>query len=168
MTTPPSQSSAEMSFRGGMAALEKRCYKESIALFREAIERERLEGVKNPKMKYVSYFGYALTLANGKSEEGLRLCEQAVKRDFFDADLFCNLGIVYLRHRQKARAFEAFQKGLNLRPAHPRIVEELDRYDQRDQPIFAFLPRGHLVNRLAGRLRYRLRAILGGTFTSWN
>lgn len=168
MINSPTQSSAEASFKSGLAALQKRCYKESASLFQEAIEQERQEGVKNPKMKYVSYLGFVLTLANGKSEEGLKLCEQAVKRDFFDPDLFCNLGVVYLRHRQKARAFEAFQKGLNLRPGHPRILEELERYDQRDQAVFAFLPRGHPVNRLAGRLRCRLRALLGDAFASRN
>src|SRR5437867_1320993 len=92
-------------------------------------------------MKYVSYLGLALTLSQGKSEEGLKLCEQAVKREFFDPDLYCNLGIVYLRQRMKAPAFEAFQKGLNLKPGHMRILDELEKYDHRSEPFFTFLRR---------------------------
>ena len=156
---------SEAAWRNGVQVLERRCYKESIALFQQAIELERQEGSKNPRMKYVSYLGLALTISQGKSDEGMKLCEQAVKREFFDPDLFCNLGIVYLRHRMKSPAFEAFQKGLNLKPGHKRILEELEKYDQRTEPVFAFLPRGHALNRLAGRLRYRLRTLFNGATT---
>ncbi len=156
---------SETAWRGGVQALERRNYKESISLFKQAIDKEREEGAKNPKMKFVSYLGLALTLSQGKSEEGLKLCEQAVKREFFDPDLYCNLGIVYLRHRLKASAFEAFQKGLNLKPGHTRILDELEKYDRRGEPFFTFLPRGHLLNRMAGRLRYRLRVLFDGAAT---
>ncbi len=160
MDAPPQTLSSEGLFRRGQAALERRGYKEAISLFQGAIDQERQEGAKNPRMKYVSFLGLALTLAQGRSEEGIKLCEQAVKREFFDPDLYCNLGIVYLRNRQKTRAFEAFQKGLNLRPGHPRIREELERYERRDDPVFTFLPRAHPVNVLAGRVRHRLRNLL--------
>jgi len=158
---PPS----EVAYRNGMASLERRSYKESILLFQQAIDLERQEGAKNPKMKYVSYLGLAITLSQGKSDEGQRLCEQAVKREFFDPDLYCNLGIVYLRNRLKAQAFEAFQKGLNLKAGHSRILEELEKYDRRGEPVFSFLPRGHFVNRMLGRVRVRLRQLLSGTAT---
>ena len=158
---PPS----EVAFRNGMATLERRSYKESIALLQQAIDLERQEGAKNPKMKYVSYLGLAITLSQGKSDEGQKLCEQAVKREFFDPDLYCNLGIVYLRNRLKAQAFEAFQKGLNLKAGHARILDELEKYDRRGEPVLSFLPRGHIVNRTLGRLRVRLRQLLSGTAT---
>jgi len=145
-----------------MVALDRRSYKDSITLFQQAIDLERQEGAKNPKMKFVSYLGLVLTLSQGKSEEGQRLCEQAVKREFFDPDLYCNLGIVYLRNRLKAQAFEAFQKGLNLKAGHPRILEELERYDRRGEPLLSFLPRGHYLNRLLGRVRYQLRHLFSG------
>ena len=154
-SAPLSQS--DISLRKGIAALERRCFQEAISLFQTAIDQERQEGAKNPRMRHVSYLGLALTLAQGKSEEGLKLCQQAAKRDFFDPEEFCNLGMVYLRHRQKALAFDAFKKGLGLRPDHRRILEELERYDRRTYPVFSFLPRNHPLNVFVGRLRYRLR-----------
>ena len=156
---PPS----EIAFRNGLLGFERRSYKEAIGLFQQAIDLERQEGAKNPKMKYVSYLGLAITLSQGKSDEGQKLCEQAVKREFFDPDLYCNLGIVYLRNRLKAQAFEAFQKGLNLKAGHARILEELEKYDRRGEPVLSFLPRAHVVNRVLGRLRVRLRHLLNGT-----
>ncbi len=168
MPTSPPVPQSEIIFRNGLMALEKRCFKESVALFQQAMDQERQEGTKNPRMKYLSYLGYALTLSTGRSEEGLKMCEQALKRDFFDADLQCNLGVVYLRHRQKKLAFECFEKGLKLKPNHGRILEEIDRYDNRSHPVFAFLPREHPINRLAGQLRYRLRCLLSGPLGSRN
>jgi tetratricopeptide (TPR) repeat protein len=151
--------SSEELFRKGLAAMERRTYQEAVGLFRAAIEAERGEGTKLPRMKYVSYLGLSLIYSNIRSDEGLRLCEQAVKREFFDPDLFCNLGIAYLRGRQKKLAFEAFQKGLNLRPGFRRILDELERYERRSDPVFSFLPRTHPVNVLAGRVRHRLRML---------
>ncbi len=153
---------SETTFRKGLQALERKTYQQAIALFRESIEQERQAGTKSPRMKYVSYLGLALTLANVRSEEGLTLCQKAVQREFFDPDLYCNLGIVYLRNRQKALAFESFQKGLNLRPGYRRIQDALERYERRFDPIFGFLPRSHPINRFAGELRYRLRMLLAG------
>jgi hypothetical protein len=111
-------------------------------------------------MRYLSFLGLSLNLAQVRSDEGLRMCEQAAKRDFFDAEIFCNLGIVHLRHRQRGPAFEAFKKGLILRPRHRRIMEEMDRYDRRAVPVFGFLRRDHPVNILAGRIRARYRALV--------
>src|SRR5258706_6847699 len=154
------QPASEVAWRNGLVAMDRRCYKESIALFQQAIDLERQEGTMTPKMKFVSYLGLALTLSQGKSEEGQRLCEQAVKREFFEPDLFCNLGIVYLRNRLKAQAFESVQKGLSLKPGHTRILEELEKYERRGVPFFAYLPRDHMLNRLVGRVRSRLRQLV--------
>ncbi|HKN46458.1 MAG TPA: tetratricopeptide repeat protein [Candidatus Polarisedimenticolia bacterium] len=159
MPETAAQTGSDEAFRKGLAAMERRTYVEAASFFQSAIDVERQEGTKNPRMKYVSYLGLALTLASGRSEEGVKLCEQAVRREFFDPDLFCNLGIVYLRMRQKKLAFEAFQKGLNLQPGHRRIREELERYERRSYPVFTFLPRTHPVNVLAGRVRHRLRLL---------
>ncbi len=159
-TTAPG---SDETFKKGLVALDRRSYQQAAALFQEAIELERVEGSKSPRMKYISFLGLAHTLTGGRSEEGLKLCLKAVRRDFFDPDIYCNLGIVYLRHRQKAAAFEAFQKGLNLSPRNKRIRDELERYERRCDPVFTFLPRVHLINRMFGALRHRFRMLIAST-----
>jgi len=162
MTEELSLPAAEDAFHKGLEALGRRRHQEAITLFHTAIDLERQDDAnKNPKMQYLSYLGLALVLAQGRSGEGLKLCQQAAKRDFFDPELFCNLGIVHLRHRQKALAFEAFRKGLALKPGHRRILEELERHERRGDPVFPVLPRSHLLNRLAGIARHRLRLLFG-------
>ena len=147
-------------FRQGLDALERKHYQQAIKLIQEAMEQDRLDATgKGPRMRYLSYLGLALNLSQGRSEEGLKLCEQAAKREFFDADLFCNLGIVYLRNRQKGQAFDAFRKGLALKPKHARIREELARLERRDPPVFPGLGRTHFLNYYLGLLRHRLRVL---------
>jgi tetratricopeptide (TPR) repeat protein len=156
--TPPADT--EDAFKRGLACLERRTYQEAAGYFQIAIDLERQGGQKNGGMKFLSFLGLALNFAQGRSEEGLRMCEQAARREFFDADVFCNLGIVYLRNRQRAPAFAAFQRGLALKPRHRRIIEELARYERRSTPVFSFLSRDHTVNVLFGRMRARWRDLL--------
>src|SRR5260221_13284139 len=113
---PPS--SSDESFRRGLAALERRTYREAAGFFQEAIDEERSEGVKKPRMKYLSFLGLSLTLGNTRVDEGVKLCEQSLRPEFFDPDLYCNLRIVYLRTRQNKLSLEAVQKEVNLKPNH--------------------------------------------------
>jgi hypothetical protein len=154
-----SNATSEELFRRALESLEGRQYQQCIGLIHAAMEMEKQEGAPNPRMKHLSYLGLALTLSQGRSEEGQKMCEQAVTREFFDADLFCNLGIVCLRNRRKKRAFEAFRKGLTLKPRHERILEELHRHERREKPVFSFVPRQHPLNILAGKVRWRLRGL---------
>jgi tetratricopeptide (TPR) repeat protein len=154
-TTAPN---ADELFRRGLESLDRKQYQQAIGLIQSAIEADRQEGAsKGPRMRFMSYLGLALNLSQGRSEEGLKLCEQAARRDFFDADIFCNLGIACLRNRQKGPAFDAFRKGLALKPRHARIHYELARVERRGARVFGFLPRNHFLNRTLGSLRYRLR-----------
>jgi tetratricopeptide (TPR) repeat protein len=159
MDNQPPPDAAEASFRRGLDCLEKRSYQEAATCFQAAIDIDRQEGSKVLRPRYVSYIGLAMTLAHGRSADAVQLCEQAVRREFFDPDLYCNLGIVYLRNRRRGEAFKAFKKGLKLRPRHPRIRQVLERYDERCEPTLAFLPRSHPVNRFIGRVRTRLREL---------
>src|SRR5262245_57199358 len=157
ISTPENSDEA---YKRGLACLERKTYQEAASYFQRAIDLEK-EVQKNASMKYRSFLGLSLVLHQGRSDEGLKMCEQALKRDFFDPDLFCNLGIVYLRHRQRGPAFEVFKRGLTLRPKHKRILEEMERYERRADPVFSFLSRTHPLNVAAGRVRARVRELLG-------
>ena len=154
-----SNSTAEELFQRALESLEGRQYQQCLGLIRAAMEMEKQEGNPATRMKYLSYLGLALTLSQGRSEEGQKMCEQAASRDFFDANLFCNLGIVSLRNRRKKQAFEAFRKGLTLKPTHERILEELSRHERREPSVFSFLPRNHVLTIPAGQLRWWYRSL---------
>ena len=158
--------SHEELFRLGLAHLKRRAHKEAASSFQQAIDLSQEGSVKSLPMRYISYLGLALSMNDGRSEEAVKLCRQALKREFYDADLQYNLGIVYLRNRQRGPAFDAFERGLKLKPNHYRILAALERHEKRGQPMFASLPRNHSVNRLAGRLRCCLLDLLGRNLDS--
>ena len=151
---------SEEMFHSGLANLKRRAHKEAASCFQQAIDLSQEDPAKPMPLKYISYLGLALSSIDGRSEEAVKLCRQAVKREFYDADLLCNMGIVYLRNQQRGPAFGAFERGLKLNPNHYRILAALKRTDKRAKPMFGFLSRDHLVNRIAGRLRQRLRDLL--------
>jgi tetratricopeptide (TPR) repeat protein len=152
--------SAEELFQRGINYLEHKQYQQSIKLIQAAMEQDKLDGAnKGTSMRHLSYLGLALVLSSSRSEEGLKLCQQATKRDFFDADIFCNLGIAYMRNRLKGPAFDAFRKGLALVPRHRRILEELARVERRDSRVFSKLSRDHFLNYFFGLFRHRMRLL---------
>ncbi len=163
MPVEVSNSTAEELFQKALESLESRQYQQCLALIQSAMEVEKQEGNPSSRMKYLSYMGLALTLSLGRSEEGQKMCEQAASREFYDADLFCNLGIVSLRNRRRKLAFDSFRKGLTLKPKYRRILDELERYDRREAPVFASLPREAFLNVVAGKLRARLHALFRGS-----
>ena len=55
---------------------------------------------------------------------------------------------------ERAEAYAAFQKGLDIQPGHPGIVRELRRMGTRRRPPLLFLARNNPVNVVLGRLTY--------------
>ena len=88
------------------------------------------------------------------------LCTTAIERCPPDADLFFNLGMVYLRDRRRDLALEMFRQGLSVDRAHTELLQTLDRLRPRRAPFFPFLDRGHPVNRYGGLFRSRVTRLL--------
>ena len=55
----------------------------------------------------------------------------------------------------------AIRNGLERNPTHARLLALQQKLGVRDEPPLAFLPRGHALNVLLGRLRHgwRVRAV---------
>lgn len=105
----------------------------------------------------LSYLGVCKAMANKGSSEALALCEEALKAGGHDAFFYHNLGKVHLIRGSRRRAYAALTTGLKLHPRNRNIVQELRAMGIRQTAFFPSLPRGHIVNRLAGRIRKLLR-----------
>jgi hypothetical protein len=151
----------KVAFQDGIVALERRWFSQAVAHFREAMGAEKkVKSAQNLQMKYTSFLGLALTLETGHSRAGLILCEEAARSDFLDADVFCNLGIAAIRHRDRRRAFQAFASALEMRPRHRRTLQQIKLYDRRKKPLFSKLHRDHMLNQLGGKMRHRMSFLL--------
>jgi tetratricopeptide (TPR) repeat protein len=152
-----STKSAEMSFRKGLQALEEKRHLESLAYFESALNQEERSGNLAPRMKYLSYYGLALSLAAGRTHEAIEMCERALSVEFYNPDLYLNVARVYLTAGERRRAHKALCQGLRIEKGHAGLLSEIRRMGLRKRPVFGFLPRHHLLNRMSGRLVGRAR-----------
>ena len=143
---------AENRFQRGMEALSRGRGVEGLALFEAAIELERQHGAPRPQARYLSWYGLALALEGGRVREGVEFCRQAVPLEFYNPELYLNLGRVLMVAGRKREAFDALRKGAALQASHPGIQRELAKLGKRRRPVVPFLSRSHPINVALGRL----------------
>ena len=149
---------AEESCRKGLAALEVRGREtEAMALFQAACTLE-LRAQTGPKKAvsplYRSYLGMSMALVKGKHREGREVCEKAARQEFFNAEVWVNLGRVEMEWGRKKQARAAFARALRLAPTK-RIQRYLEILGMRQKPVLPFLRRSHRLNVFLGRLRHK-------------
>lgn len=113
-----------------------------------AFEKAYREEKANPA--YMSYYGMCAALKWGKIGLGLELCTKAIKREFFKADFYLNLGKVYSAADNKKGAVTAFKKGLKIDPDNEELHEMLVTLGLRKRPVVPFLKRGNPINKYLG------------------
>lgn len=103
---------------------------------------------------YYSYAGYGAAKFDGNLKEGIKLCRHAIKVDPLEPDNYLNLARVeILRHNRKT-AVRALQRGLRVRPDHPRLLEFKRDIGFRRPPVIRFLSRDNRLNIWLGKHRY--------------
>lgn len=105
-----------------------------------------------------SYLGYGIARYQRQVREGLRLCEHAVKAQFYQPENHLNLARVQLLHRNRRGAIAALTQGLALDPKHAGLRALKAELGSRKRPVLGFLKRDNPVNRTLGRLRHSLKS----------
>jgi hypothetical protein len=152
--------SAENSFRRGLVALVDGDARTAANHFQSAIVIERQQMVMRPQMRYLSYYGLSLALANGASAQAIQACEVASRADVYNPDLLLNLARVYAIAGKTSKALATLEVGLRLAPGHRGLRSEHAKIDRRGAPPLSVVSRDHMLNKWLGRLRasYRPRA----------
>lgn len=107
---------------------------------------------------YLSYLGYGIARFHNQKKEGLALCEQAVKTEFYQVDSFFNLARTAALLGEKRKAMKALERGLKLDPQHAPSLALVAELGTRRSPVLSFLPRGHALNRWLGKIRHDIKA----------
>jgi len=105
-----------------------------------------------------SYLGYGIARYQRQVKEGIRLCEHAVKTQFYHADNHLNLARVYLLSKNRKGATSALAQGLALDPRHEGLRALKSEMGYRKKPVLGFLKRENPINRTLGRLRHSMKA----------
>lgn len=140
----------ERFFEAGLAFLDRNQFKKAKRAFQCA------HTMRPGEPRYMSYLGLALALAERQVGNAIRLCEMAVRKEFFRPELFLNLGRVHQMRGDKRSALRAYRRGLAVDASHDELRREVRRMGVRKAPVLPFLDRGNTLNRVAGKALHRL------------
>lgn len=115
---------AEKIFEKGIAEYKKGNFWEAIERFKEAIT------LKPESPAYFSYLSLAYSKVPGKLKEAEAVLIQAIALEPFNADLFTNLGLIYIKGGLKKRALTSFQKALRIDPHHEKAKKGMEQTKQ--------------------------------------
>ncbi|MEK7713370.1 MAG: hypothetical protein AAB302_01370 [Deltaproteobacteria bacterium] len=82
-----------------------------------------------------------------KAEE---FCKMAVKKEFYVPQYYINLAEVYKLRRNKVKAIETLEAGLELDSENKAILKELYKFGARRRPVIPILSRENPINKELG------------------
>ncbi len=106
--------------------------------------------------EHMSYYGLCKALRSGEIGFGLELCTKAIKKEFFRAEFYLNLGKVYLAAGNKKGAIKVFLKGAKFAPENEDINKYLVELGFRKRPIIPALERSNPINKYLGIIFRRI------------
>jgi uncharacterized protein HemY len=129
-------------------------WNKALPLLAAAIEQRGI-GEQVPGTAY-SFLGYGVARYQAKQREGLKLCEHAIKVQYYEADNHWNLARVHVLASSRKAAVAAVERGLKLDPDHPGLLTLQKEIGTRRRPVLRFLDRDHPVNVFLGRMRHNM------------
>ena len=141
---------AEEHYRRGLALLEGGHGHDGL----EHLSRAYLSDPQSARFR--SGYALALALVRGQFLGAVELARAAVRQEFYNPDLYLNLARIYLAFDGKAEAVRYLRRGLMVDPENDRLRRKLVDLGVRRRPPLRFLPRGHLLNRMIGRISARV------------
>lgn len=103
-----------------------------------------------------SFLGFGVAKRQRRIRDGLRLCEHAVKVQFYEPDNHWNLARVRLLANDRRGAVQSIARGLKLEPNHAGLRGLREEIGVRRRAVIPFLSRGNFLNRFLGRIRHDL------------
>lgn len=127
-------------------------YDVAIEFFTEVAN---LVGPADPNYNvYRSWLGLAQAMQGQTG--GLVLCRLAAKEEAHQGDVFFNLARAEFRIGDADKALRALEQGRRVSPGHAGISDMLARRNRRRDPAIPFLSRNNVLNKLIGKLTWKL------------
>ena len=146
---------AEESFRKGLEVFRVNGGGlQAMAFFEAALVLQDRESADGGEARYKSYYGLCQVIRGQEVNKGLALCREAARDEFFNPQMWLNLGRAEMKAGNRWRAHKAFLRGLRLAPENEQIRGELVRLGLRRRPFLWFLSRDHFLNVWLGKLTY--------------
>ncbi len=105
----------------------------------------------------MSYYAIAMAIEEGDYDRAVSFCLMAAEKEFYNPEIYLNLGKVFLVSNQKLRAIKSFKRGLRYDDANSSILDEIFKLGVRKTPFISFLSRRNILNRVFGTLRAKVQ-----------
>ncbi len=100
----------------------------------------------------ISFYALSISSLYYNHKKAMALCINALKRDVKNPVIYRNLGKIFLKIGEKARAHKAFDRGLELSDnTDNECLMEIEGMGVRRAPVFGFLSRRNPLNRALGK-----------------
>lgn len=129
-------------------------WKDGLPALAHIAEQEQRPGAL-PALVY-SYLGYGIALRQQRIQEGVRLCQHAVKLGFFQVENYLNLARTLMLAGQRRAAVRALGEGLKIEPDNAQLLELQREIGLRKRPVLPFLSRSNPLNLVLGKIRHVL------------
>jgi len=95
---------------------------------------------------------YGLSQVLNSDSHGLLLCRDAANGEMIYGEVFLNLAAAELHSNNRQRTIEAIRHGIKIDANNAQLNRACAKLDCRKKCCFSFLPRGHKLNQMFGRL----------------
>jgi len=140
--------------RLGMAAAREERYERGLIFLAEAYRRLTKDRIPPVAL---SYYGLCLGMNKGRTKEAAEFCQLAIEKEFYNSELYLNLGRVWAGSKARKKAIEAFERGLAIDPRNTALHAARTRLGVRKRPVFPFLGRENPINVALGKVRHGLK-----------
>jgi len=123
-------------------------YDEAMKIF-----EKNLLSALNPKD--LSFYALSLAASEEDYDRAVTMCISAAEKEFYNPEIYLNLGKTLLLCGKKTKAIKVFKKGLKFDETNKSIRMEIKKLGLRRAPIISFLSRGNVLNRMCGILACR-------------
>jgi len=130
-------------------------WREGLPALAHIAEQETRPGAL-PALVY-SYLGYGIALRQQRFSDGLKLCQHAVKMEFYQAENYLNLARTQVLAGHRRGAVRAVADGLKVEPDNRELLEVQHELGLRRRPVLSFLSRSNPINSLLGRIRHLVK-----------
>jgi tetratricopeptide (TPR) repeat protein len=135
-------------YQNARDALKAQDYKAAERAFKKALES--IDEHDENYNRVLSYYG--LTQVLNANTNGLLTCRDAASNEVFHGEVFLNLACAEWYSDNRKRAIDAIRHGIKIDAGNTQLNRACAKLDCRKKCCISFLPRGHIFNRLFGRL----------------
>jgi len=137
-------------FKDGMDALGNNFPRQALVHLKNAVDLDKT----NPF--FLSYLGLVIAMVDGNFIEAEDLCDDAVRKQRTQPELYLNLAEVYRLAGKKEDAIDTLTAGLRYTKRDARLASALRKMGMRQPPVLTFLDRKNFLNVQLGKLRYKV------------